>query len=51
MKKYLGICFIFVLGGSALAYATSKSDDMVSGKWRYRQTVTIETPEGLKEVA
>lgn len=48
MKIGFVILAVLILGGAAIAYATNTSDEMVSGKWRYRQTVTIETPEGLK---
>ncbi len=43
MKKVLIVLCVLMLGGVA-AYAMS--DVYVSGVWRYKMTVTVETPEG-----
>ena len=41
--------FIFILVAILMVNSLgTKSDIFVSGKWRYRMTVTVETPEGIK---
>jgi hypothetical protein len=47
MKKLAWIAGIVLVAVAAFAIATS--DLYVSGKWRYRLTVTVETPEGIRE--
>ena len=44
MKKLILAGVVVLLGGVAFAM----SDVYVSGIWRYKMTVTVETPEGLK---
>ncbi len=47
MKKILISAVVLVLGVGAVAYAMS--DVYVSGEWRYKITIAIETPEGIKK--
>lgn len=44
MKKFLVFGFVILIAGTAFAM----SDLYVSGTWRYRITVEVETPEGIK---
>ncbi len=46
MKKILLIAGLFIIGGSSSVLAMG--DLYVSGTWRYKMTVTVETPEGIK---
>jgi len=49
MKKLAWIAGIAVVLVAAAAVALVMSDLYVSGKWRYRLTVAVETPEGIRE--
>lgn len=47
MKKFLIIAgLLLIAGGTAVAWAMDS--DHLAGSWRYKVTVEIETPEGLK---
>lgn len=48
MKKTFWITVLVLALGAAGAIASGMTDFYVSGKWRYRLTVEIETPEGVK---
>ena len=46
MKKYFILTFIFLI--SAVSIAIAMSDNRITGSWRYKMTVEVETPEGIK---
>lgn len=47
-RKFIPL-FIFILVAIVVVNALdAKSEMFTSGKWRYRMTVTVETPEGVK---
>ncbi|MCB9988267.1 MAG: hypothetical protein H6868_02910 [Rhodospirillales bacterium] len=48
MKKFLAIAGLIILTGAAVAYAMGETAGNKSYSWRYKMTVTVETPEGLK---
>lgn len=49
MGKFGWIAGIVLLAGAVLALAATQGDDEFSGTWRYKMTVTVETPEGIRE--
>jgi hypothetical protein len=48
MKKILVVVGILVVGAAAVAFAMSDTDGAKTYSWRYKMTVEIETPEGIK---
>jgi hypothetical protein len=48
MKKFAWIAGIAVVLAAAAAVALVISDRLVSGKWRYRITIAVETTEGVR---
>lgn len=46
MKLSLIVVGVFVLAGAAFAVAQGVQDENKSYNWRYKMTVTVETPEG-----
>ncbi len=48
MKKFLIILGVLVLGASAVAVAMSGNSEDKVYSWRYKMTVEVETPEGVK---
>ena len=48
MKKLLIILGVLIIGGVTFAYAMSELNGNKSYSWRYKMTVEIETPEGIK---
>jgi hypothetical protein len=48
LGKLAKIIALFLAGAIVVNTWTAWSDIFTSGKWRYRMTVTVETPEGIK---
>ncbi len=48
MKKIFILFGIFIVGGVAVAFAMDKVSGEKNYSWRYKMTVEIETPEGVK---
>ena len=48
MKKTLSILLALVLGGSALVFAMDQAAESETYSWRYKMTVEVNTPEGVK---
>lgn len=49
-KRVAAAILVFVLGGAAII-ASGMTDLYVSGVWRYRLTVAVDTPEGVRQGA
>jgi hypothetical protein len=48
MKKILLIAALLIVCGSVATLAVSEKEEVISGTWRYKITVNVETPEGIK---
>jgi hypothetical protein len=48
MKKVLIFALVVLVGGAAMAVAMGEVTEHATYRWRYKMTVTLETPEGEK---